>query len=301
MTRDEAGFISLGGRRLAIRRIGDWGPDDAVLVFLHEGLGSISMWRDFPEALARRTGLSALVYDRLGYGRSDPARQPWSPDFLEVEARDVLPALLAATGVHHPLLVGHSDGGTIALMFAAAFPASPLACVTLAAHVVLEPRTIEGIEALAERWRVDSDFRRRLSRHHEAADDLVRAWLEVWLGHAPRGWGMLDDLARITCPILAIQGELDEHGTLAQIDAITTRVSGPAEAAILPDCGHVPHLEQQEEVLAAMADFIGSLKGASTLKNSSAVPGERRRRGRAEELVTRVVPIDMSTEQERGM
>ncbi|HRY25041.1 MAG: alpha/beta hydrolase [Geminicoccaceae bacterium] len=250
--------IDLDGRRLAARRIGDWGRDEPVLVFLHEGLGSISMWRDFPEALAARTGLPALIYDRFGYGRSSPAPTPWPPDFLRNEATEVLPALLAETGIGRPLVVGHSDGGTIALMFAAAFPDRPLACITLAAHVVLEARTKAGLGALAERWQDDADFRRRLSRHHDSADALVRAWLEVWNGHLPTGWNMLDDLARITCPVLAIQGELDEHGTLAQVDEITSRVAGPAEAAILAGCGHVPHLEQLEEVLAHIADFIAA-------------------------------------------
>lgn len=250
--------VSLGGRRIAARRIGDWGPDETVLVFLHEGLGSIPMWRDFPEALAERTGLAALVYDRFGYGRSDPAPTPWPPDFLLHEATAVLPALLAETGIGRPLVVGHSDGGTIALMFAAAFPDRPLACITLAAHVVLEARTRAGLAALAERWQADADFRRRLSRHHDSADALVQAWLEVWRGHLPTGWNMLDDLARITCPVLAIQGELDEHGTLTQTEEITTRVAGPAEAAILPDCGHVPHLEQREEALARIAGFVAA-------------------------------------------
>lgn len=250
--------VHVGGRRLAARRIGEWRPDEPVLVFLHEGLGSISMWRDFPEALAARTGLPALVYDRFGYGRSDPAPTPWPPGFLRNEATEVLPALLAETGVGRPLVVGHSDGGTIALMFAAAFPDQPLACITLAAHVVLEARTRAGLAALVERWQADADFRRRLSRHHDSADALVRAWLGVWQSHLPAGWNMLDDLARITCPVLAIQGELDEHGTLTQTDEITTRVAGPAEAAILPDCGHVPHLERQEEVLARIAGFIAA-------------------------------------------
>ncbi|MEZ5861293.1 MAG: alpha/beta hydrolase [Geminicoccaceae bacterium] len=250
--------IDLDGRRLAARRIGDWGADEPVLVFLHEGLGSITMWRDFPEKLAARTGLPALVYDRYGYGRSDPAPQPRPRDFLGQEAREVLPALLAGTGVGRPILVGHSDGGTIALMFAAAFPDRPLACITLAAHVVLEAQTKAGLGALAERWQDDADFRRRLARHHQSVDALVQGWLDVWLGHVPTGWNMLDQLARITCPVLAIQGERDEHGTLTQVDEITTRVAGPAEAAILPDCGHVPHLERQEEVVTRIADFIAT-------------------------------------------
>ncbi len=250
--------VDLGGRRLAARRIGDWGPDQPVLVFLHEGLGSITMWRDFPQALAARCGLPALVYDRFGYGRSDPAPQPPPRDFLGREARRVLPALLAETGVGRPVLVGHSDGGTIALLFAAAFPDRPAACVTLAAHVVLEEQTKAGLGALAERWQNDAEFRRRLAKHHQSVDALVKGWLDVWLGHAPAGWDMLDDLARITCPVLAIQGENDEHGTMTQVDEITTRVAGPAEAAILPGCGHVPHLEQPQVVLDRIAGFLAS-------------------------------------------
>ena len=252
--------VRAGDHRLQVKQIGSWGAAEPVLVFLHEGLGSISMWRDFPESLAEACGLPALVYDRYGHGGSDPVMLPRPGNFLDAEAERTLPELLAACGIGRPLLVGHSDGGTIALLYAVAFPDRPIACITEAAHVLFEEKTRAGVAAVSERWRSDADFRRRLSRHHgDGTEAMVQGWTDAWLSEDNRGWSMLDRLAAIRCPVLAIQGADDEHGTLFQLEQIAARVSGPVETAMLPECGHVPHHEARPEVLNLMRDFIAGV------------------------------------------
>lgn len=253
---------AVGGHTLQIKQIGEWSAEQPVLVFLHEGLGSISMWRDFPEALANACGLPALIYDRLGHGGSDPVALPRPGDFLDIEARRSLPELLVACGIGRPVLVGHSDGGTIALLYAAAFPDRPVACVTEAAHVMFEDKTRAGVASVAERWEHNADFRRRLARHHGAGTEgLVRGWAEAWLRNESRNWSMLDRLGAIRCPLLAIQGADDEHGTPRQLEEIAARVSAPVQTAMLPDCGHVPHHQARDQVNALMRAFIAQATG----------------------------------------
>jgi pimeloyl-ACP methyl ester carboxylesterase len=248
-------FAAIGGKRLRYRRI----PGAGSIVFLHEGLGSITQWRDFPDALCAATGKGGIVYERLGHGGSDPVELPRPDDFLRIESEAVLPALLDRLGIARPILLGHSDGGTIALLFAAAFPDRPLACITVAAHVFLEPATQSALQAAADAF-ATTDLRQRLERHHGAnTESMFRAWNETWLRQAPRGWSMTDRLTRITCPVLAVQGADDEHGTRAQIDAIVAGVSGPAESLLIPGCGHVPHLQAREVLLARAAKFVSTL------------------------------------------
>ncbi len=251
-------FAAIGGKRLRYRRIaGD--PGAMTIVFLHEGLGSITQWRDFPDALCAASGMAGLVYERLGHGGSDPVALPRPDDFLRIEAEQVLPALLDALGIARPILFGHSDGGSIALLFAAAFPARPAACVTVAAHVFLEPATRSALGAAAEAF-ATTDLKQRLARHHGANTETVfRAWNETWLRLAPGGWSMADRLKLVTCPVLAVQGEVDAHGTRAQVDAIVSGVSGPAESFLIPGCGHVPHIEARESLLARSAAFVRSV------------------------------------------
>lgn len=266
MSLDAFFDIEAGGHRLRARRIGAWKGEAPVLVFLHEGLGSISQWRDFPEVLARACGLPALIYDRQGHGGSEPVRLPRPPDFLDREAERVLPEVLAACGIARPILVGHSDGGTIALLFAAAYPDRPLACIVEAAHVVLEDVTLRGVRGVQARWLSDPAFRDRLARHHGAnAETMVRGWAETWTGDAKRGWSMVDRLPAIRCPALAIQGEADEHGTNAQVEAIVSGVSGHAESHLIPGCGHVPHHEARGVVLGRMRRFVRTVLARSGL------------------------------------
>jgi pimeloyl-ACP methyl ester carboxylesterase len=254
-------FATVDGKRLRYRRIA--GRDPAI-VFLHEGLGGIAQWRDFPDALCAATGLGGLVYERLGHGGSDPVALPRPDDFLAVEAERILPALLDTLGVDRPVLFGHSDGGGIALLFAAAFPDRPRACITAAAHVFLEPATEAALAAAAEAY-ATTGLRARLERHHGAnTDAMFRGWNETWRRLAPRGWSMTDRLPRITCPVLAVQGLDDEHGTPAQIEAITGGVSGPAESFLIPGCGHVPHVQTRDALVARAAEFIARVVHPST-------------------------------------
>ena len=230
-----------------------------ALVFLHEGLGSITQWRGFPLALASATGLPALVYDRRGYGKSETWARPPGTAFLETEAFEQLPELLAACGVEEPILVGHSDGATIALLFASRFPGQALGVVSEAAHPFVEAQTIQGI------WRTLRAFettrlREQLRAHHGTkADTLFRGWSNIWLAPAFRDWTMVHLLPAITCPVLAIQGEEDEYGTPDQVRAILQGVSGPVEGLLLPGCAHAPHHQARDQVLDAMTRFIGSL------------------------------------------
>jgi pimeloyl-ACP methyl ester carboxylesterase len=255
-------FAKAAGHRLRLRRIGSWKAGLPVLVFLHEGLGSITQWRDFPDELAAACALPALVYERYGHGGSDPVTLPRPDDYLEIEADQALPDLLAACGIERPILVGHSDGGTIALLFAASRPDVPLACVTLAAHVLFEPETRKGVAGVMATWERDPGFRQRLARHHgDRTQAMFLGWAETWLREERRSWSMLHRLPAIRCPVLAIQGDDDEHGTPLQVEKITSLTAGPADALMIPACGHAPHLEArplvQERIRSFVADVIG--------------------------------------------
>lgn len=256
--------------RLAVeggRLHGEWaGPpptaERPVLVLLHEGLGSTGFWKDLPEALAARTGLAVFLYDRRGYGRSDPEPGPRPLDYLEREAERALPAVLAAAGIERPVLVGHSDGGTIALLFAAAFPERVRAVVAIAAHVLVEPETIDGIRAAVRAFEA-GELRRRLERFHGGRSEAVfRAWADTWLDPRFRGWNVADRLARIRAPLLVLQGEADEYATPAQVEAIAAGVAGPVRTVLLPGAAHVPHHQAREATLAAIGAFLEGALGA---------------------------------------
>jgi pimeloyl-ACP methyl ester carboxylesterase len=227
-----------------------------VIVLLHQGLGSITQWRNFPDILAARCGLAVLAYDRRGHGRSCGLEGPRAPDFLDREAQVVLPALLDALGIERPVLYGHSDGGTIALMFAAAFSGRPAAVISEAAHVFSEVEASGGVAALAAAFH-DGDLRAKLARHHGAnVDRMFDGWASLWRSPAMSNWNMTDRLPRIVAPLLLIQGEDDEHGSLAQIDAIVAAARGPTETFLIPECGHIPHLERTEMVADRVAAFL---------------------------------------------
>lgn len=252
--------VSAGGHRLRIR----WyaprrDPAQPVLVMLHQGLGSVSQWRDFPERLARATGCAAVGYDRYGYGGSDALTEPRRPDFLDVEATRTLPDLLAALRVENPILYGHSDGGTIALMYAAAFPQKPAAVISEAGHILSEVHAGTGFEDVVRAFET-TDLRQRLERHHgDKTDSMFRGWADIWRSPAMRGWQMLDRLAAIRCPLLVIQGKDDAHGSAAQVDPIGERSGGPVETFWIDDCEHSPHLERPDQVVARVAGFLAPL------------------------------------------
>ncbi|HEX6836631.1 MAG TPA: alpha/beta hydrolase, partial [Polyangia bacterium] len=231
---------------LEIARIAGAAP---TLVFLHEGLGSLSAWRDFPGKLASATGCAALVFSRAGYGRSPAKPGPWPVEFMHEEAT-------ALALDRDSILVGHSDGASIALLYAAAHPVRAL--VLLAPHVFVEDKTVASIAELGD------EVRARLARHHAHADALFDAWRDVWLRPAFRRWNIEACLPRVRAPTLVIQGEDDEYGTVAQVDAIRQKLGAPCEALMLPDCGHAPHRDQPERTLAATTAFVQSIKMTSS-------------------------------------
>ncbi len=254
-------FVSVGGRRLEVRRIAGASPATPTLVFLHEGLGSISMWRDFPERTAQATGCPAVVYSRAGYGNSDAVGSPRAVRYMHDEALEVLPRLLEDLGVREPVLVGHSDGGSIALIYAGARPrAHPgvKAVVAMAPHVFVEDLSVESI-ARAKTAFETTDLRERLARHHADPEGVFRGWNDIWLHPDFRGWNIEEYLPRVDCPVLAIQGFDDEYGTMAQIDAVARQVAGPVEVLRLDRCGHSPHRDQPEAVVDAIARFVARL------------------------------------------
>jgi len=256
-------FVSVCGRKIEYRRIAAAaaGP---TLVFLHEGLGSISQWRDFPACIAAAAGLPAIVYARHGHGQSDLLQQPQGVDFMHREALEVLPAFLQALGIERPILIGHSDGASIALIYAGS--AHPLeALVAMAPHVFVEDISIEGITA-AKRAFESTDLPQKLARHHRDAGKTFYGWNDVWLAPAFRSWNIESYLPAIRCPLLAIQGYDDEYGTMAQVDAIARQAGGPVEMLKLEQCGHAPHQDQPQRVAEAVVEFVsrfGSRGGAA--------------------------------------
>ncbi|MGE0660199.1 MAG: alpha/beta fold hydrolase [Reyranellaceae bacterium] len=232
-----------------------------TLVFLHEGLGCIEMWRGFPLSLCESTGFSGLVYDRTAYGRSSP----WPADpgiaYMHIEAQQVLPQLLEATGIEDCILIGHSDGGSIALIYAGADPEPLHAVVTMAAHVFAEPISIDSI-ARAKIAFEQGDLAARLRRYHgENTERAFRLWNAAWLAPDFAGWNIEEFLPGITVPLLAIQGEDDEYGTEAQLGTIAGKAGGYAETRLIADCGHSPHLQAPDETRAAIARFIAPFVG----------------------------------------
>ena len=231
-----------------------------LLVFLHEGLGSLSMWRDYPARLCEAAGCRGLVYSRPGYGRSTP-RAPgasWTPRFMHEQAHDVLPAFLRAVGVdaerEPPWLVGHSDGGSIALLHAAAYPSRTAGLVVLAPHILVEDLSVASIARAREAY-LHTDLRGRLARHHDDPDSAFWGWNDIWLHPDFRAWSIEAEVARISCPVLAVQGLDDEYGTLEQIRGIARRVP-TAELLELPACGHSPHRDQPEALTRAITEFL---------------------------------------------
>lgn len=226
------------------------------LVFLHDSLGSIRLWRDLPEQLAAALECHALVYDRRGYGESAPfGPEPRTPAYLEQDAQTV-PAVLAACGVARAVLLGHSDGGTLALLVAAMEPALVAAAVTIGAHVFVEEETLHGIGQARQQY-ATTDLPQRLARYHGAnTEALFRAWTDTWLSPAFRGWNIERYLPQVRCPVLVLQGAADEYGTPAQVAAIAGQVAGPVRAELLPGLGHTPHRQAPAQVVELVSDFL---------------------------------------------
>jgi pimeloyl-ACP methyl ester carboxylesterase len=238
-----------------------------LVVFLHEGLGSVSMWKDFPQRLVDALGCRGLLYSRPGYGgsRLHDAEPAWGLDFMHRQAHEVLPALLTALRIAPPLqplwLFGHSDGGSIALLHAARFGADVAGVVVLAPHILVEDLSIESIAKARQAWH-ETDLRSRLARYHDDPELAFRRWNDIWLHPPFRAWSIEREIEAIRCPLLAVQGLDDEYGTLEQIRGIARRVPG-TQLLELADCGHSPHRDQPEALIAATRDFFRAHRGAA--------------------------------------
>lgn len=231
-----------------------------VLVFLHEGLGCIAKWKDFPDKLCKATGLPGLVYDRYGYGGSDTLKESRQPDFLQREAFDVLPELLDKLHITQPLvLIGHSDGGSIALLYASEFPERVQALILEAPHVKIEELSAQGLKAAIWAYQ-HGDLKERLSKYHgENTDPMFWSWANIWTDERTQNWNIESFLPSVKAPILFLQGELDEYGTVEQLDAIRDGSGGPVEAEIIPGCSHVPHQQAEEFALRRMQAFVAGM------------------------------------------
>jgi len=257
-------FIDIAWRARSVRIEHAWiareKRDEPLLVFLHEGLGSLSMWREFPQRLCDAVGCRGLVYSRPGYGRSTPraADEAWGVDFMHQQAHEVLPALLQALDIDtiqdKPWLFGHSDGGSIALLYAAHHVHQVAGVVVLAPHILVEDLSVSSIEQTRLAY-LDTDLRERLARHHDDVDSAFWGWNRIWLDPAFRAWSIEDAIATVTCPLLAIQGLDDEYGTLAQVRGIAHRLP-QTRLLELADCGHSPHRDQGDRVIDAVASFM---------------------------------------------
>ena len=240
--------------RLEIAWVGPAAPAAPVIVFLHEGLGSVAMWKDFPERLCHAVGARGLVFSRYGYGRSTPkpADERWPVSFMHAQAFEVLPRLFERLGVSRPCLFGHSDGGSIALLHASRFPTA--AVVSVAAHIFTEDFGIRSIEAARTAYE-STDLRAKLSRYHADVDSAFRGWNDVWLDPAFRAWNIEAELDTIACPLLVVQGVDDEYGTMAQVHGIARHVPH-AQVLAMPGCGHSPHRDQPDALIAATGAFM---------------------------------------------
>ncbi len=247
-------FAQVDGHRIEYERIETAAATRPTLVLLHEGLGSVAMWREFPGRLAHATGCNALVYSRYGYGRSDPLTEPRTVRYMHDEALCALPDLLDQLDIERPILVGHSDGGSIALIHAGARGHTVAAVVTLAAHVLVEDVSVASIAAAKVAYET-TGLRAKLARYHADVDSAFWGWNRIWLDPDFRAWNIEEYLPGIDCPVLAIQGEDDEYGTMEQMRRIGARVKD-VELLELEDCRHSPHRDQPDAVLDAVTRFV---------------------------------------------
>lgn len=237
--------------------------DRPLLVFLHEGLGSVAMWKDWPQNLCRILECRGLVFSRYGYGKSTP-RPPdehWSADFMHIQAQQFMPAFFTALGIDtrkdRPILVGHSDGASIALLYAAAYPERTHAVAVMAPHLFVEEVTIRNIE-MARADYLNSDLPHKLKRYHDEVDSAFWGWNDAWLSPAFREWNIEAEVAKIQCPVLAIQGRQDEYGSMAQIENIA-QLASDVRLHVIDDCRHSPHRDKPELTTDAIAAFVRSL------------------------------------------
>jgi pimeloyl-ACP methyl ester carboxylesterase len=251
-------LIEAGGHRLevvrveaATLRVGT----QATLVLLHEGLGSVALWKDFPARLVERTGCPGIIYSRYGYGRSDPMQGPRGVDYMHREALETLPELLAKLAIRNPILIGHSDGASIAAIYAGAHAGPLIGAVLMAPHVFVEDITVASIAQAKARFET-TDLATRLARYHQNPAATFLGWSDIWLHPAFRSWNIEEYLHSIVVPLLLLQGTDDQYGTRAQLDAIVRQTDSPIEAIMLERCAHSPHVDQADATLEAIARFV---------------------------------------------
>ena len=249
-------YVTVDGKRLETLRYSPSGKKLTIVV-LHEGLGSVSMWKDFPERLAKSTGCGVLVYSRYGHGKSERLAEKRSVDFMHHEAQVVLPELFERCEIEAPILLGHSDGGSISIIYAGTAPQRPAALVLEAPHVFVEDLSVSSISKIRAAYEM-KDLRQKLARYHDHVDETFWGWNDIWLDPRFRSWNIEDYLNAVHCPVLVIQGENDEYGTLAQVEAIKARLPN-TETLVLPECGHSPHRDQPARTLAAISRFVRSV------------------------------------------
>lgn len=257
-------FVEAGGSRLEYEWVGVGPAEGPTIVMLHEGLGSVAMWRDFPAQVAKATGLRVLVYSRQGYGKSDPTTEfPQPIDYMHRAAQEELRELLNTLDVRRPLLLGHSDGASVALIYAGSgLDPAPESVIMMAPHVNIEPSNIAAIAKVRVMWE-ETDLRDRLARYHDDPDSAFFTWNLAWLMPAFRDWNIEEFLPRMTGPVTIIQGLDDEYGSPAQPEAIERLAPGPVRTVMLEACGHSPHRDQPEKTLAAIVDHVKSAATAA--------------------------------------
>ena len=254
-------LMQVNGAGLEVQRLpATVGRPLAPIIFLHEGLGSVAMWRDWPAQLCAATGRAGIVYSRRGYGQSESIPDVrgagrLAPDYMHREAVDVLPALLQALEIERPVLLGHSDGGTIALLHASHLPVT--ACVVMAPHVIVEDQSVQAITQAREDYQSGA-LRERLRRYHADVDCAFWQWNDIWLNPAFREFDIRAECRHIQAPVLAIQGKDDPYGSLRQLDEIEP-TRGPFSRLVLPDCGHSPHRDQPDRVNERIVEFLAKL------------------------------------------
>jgi len=256
---EDPGAVIVEGKRLEYRCIGPAPEDAPTLVLLHEGLGCVALWRDFPQKLADVTGLGVFVYSRAGYGQSDPVELPRPLDFMTREAVDVLPRVLDAMGIGKAVLIGHSDGASIAAIHGGQVRDPRIAgLVLMAPHFFTEEMGLTEIAKTREVYE-QTDMAQRMGKYHRNPDNAFRGWNGVWLDPDFKSWNIAGVIDTIAVPVLALQGRDDQYGTLTQIDVIRDRIRAPLDVAILDDCRHSPQFEQPGQTLATVTDFVARL------------------------------------------
>jgi len=255
----QLGEVVVDGKRLETLWMEPEQAGRPTIVMLHEGLGSIALWKDFPQRLALATGCGVLVYSRYGHGGSDKVLEKRPVAFMHREGEVVLPELLDKLDIAQPILLGHSDGGSIALIFAGKYPDRLRALILEAPHVFVEDLSVASITQAKEEYQT-TDMRSKLARYHAHVDETFWGWNDIWLDPQFRSWNIEEYLPAIRCPILCIQGEEDEYGTIAQMKAIQAQVPR-TEILMLPDCKHSPHRDQPEATLDKMVEFVAALEG----------------------------------------